>query len=86
MGEVLLYIYAFALVVGLVVYGVVWLVLLIWQWLLLAAGLWLAGWLAKSAWHKSDARRRLAHRRRLAEIEAITHETVEEMVDIATRH
>lgn len=85
MGEVVLYIYACALVVGLVVYGVVWLVLLIWQWLLLAAGLWLAVWLVKSAWMNSDARRRLEHRRRLAEIEAITREAVEEMVNIAAR-
>ena len=86
MGEVLLYIYAFALVVCLVVYGAVWLVLLVWQWLLLAAGLWLAGWMAKSAWQKSDVRRELEHRRRLAEIEAILLDTVEEMVDIVTRH
>lgn len=85
MGEVLLYVYAFACMVCLVVYGAVWLVLLVWQWLLLAAGLWLAGLLGKSAWQKSDARRRLEHRRRLAEIEAITRDTVKEMVDIATR-
>lgn len=86
MGEVLLYIYAFALVVGLVAYGAAWLVLLIWQWLLLVAGLWLAFLLGKSAWKRSDARRRLEHRRRLAEIEAITRDTVERMVEIAIRN